>query len=94
MRSMSTIRIDDHHRQLLDRLLAHLLLRGKKINKKDLLGTLIEKAIKEEGIPLVDTHVPIEEDSAWTGLNETFKLDIVDLSENVDTYLYKMDGEE
>ena len=35
----------------------------------------------------------LEEDPAWIGLEITFDLGIADLSENVDEYLYKMDGD-
>ena len=90
---MSTIRIDERHANLLDRLVAHLSLRGKKVNKKTLIGKLIDEAAVSEGIPVNEDVVPLEEDPAWTGLNETFTLGITDLSENVDKYLYRLDGE-
>lgn len=34
---------------------------------------------------------PLKDDPAWTGLKETFKLGVSDLSEKVDYYLYKID---
>ncbi len=91
---MSTIRIDAKHARLLDRLVAQITMRGKKVNKMALVGKLIEDASKTEGIPLIDEPIPLEEDPAWTGLQEIFNLGISDLSENVDKYLYRLNGEE
>jgi len=91
---MSTIRIDEKHARLLDRLVAHITMRGKKVNKKVLVGKLIEDAVTNEGIPLQDELGPLENDPAWTGLQHTFKLGILDLSEKVDKYLYHLNGEE
>lgn len=88
---MSTIRIDEEHKSRLDRLLAHLLLRGKKTTRKALIGTLIDNALKSEGIAEDDDLPPLEADPAWTGLEDTFELGITDLSTNADAYLY---GEE
>ncbi|OLS12869.1 MAG: hypothetical protein RBG13Loki_3504 [Promethearchaeota archaeon CR_4] len=90
---MSTIRIDEKHARLLDRLVAHITLQGKKMNKKALVGKLIEDAVIGEGIPVQDELRPLEEDPAWTGLQDTFKLGIRDLSEKVDKLLYQLDGE-
>jgi hypothetical protein len=91
---MSTIRIDEKHAHLLDRLVAHITMRGKKVNKKALIGKLIDDAAIGEGISLQDEPGPLEEDPAWTGLQDTFKLGISDLSEKVDKYLYHLNGEE
>ena len=91
---MSTIRIDEKHQKLLDKLIANMILRGRKMNKKKIIGELIENALISEGIPIEDKLIPIEEDPAWTGLNETFHLGFPELSENVDALLYQIDGEE
>jgi len=85
---MSTIRIDDEHAKLLDRLIAHLTLKGQKITKKELIGKLIENAISVEGMIEPAELIPLDEDPAWIGLKETFKTGISDLSERVDDYLY------
>ena len=90
---MSTIRIDKEHAQLLDELIAHLTIRGQKISKKRLIGKLIENAIISEGIKKPNELIPLEDDPAWQGLKETFKIGISDLSEKVDEYLYKTNGE-
>ncbi len=73
-------------------MLAQLSLRGRKITKKQLIGNLIENAYTMEGIGTREIGV-VEEDPAWIGLEITFDLGIADLSENVDEYLYKMDGD-
>jgi hypothetical protein len=91
---MSTIRIDKEHEKLLDKLIAHLTLRGQKISKKELIGRLIENATISEGIINDDERNSLVEDLAWKGLEETFNLGISDLSENVDKLLYEINGED
>ena len=51
---MSTIRIDEKHQKLLDKLIANMILRGRKMNKKKIIGELIENALISEGIPIDD----------------------------------------
>jgi len=91
---MSTIRIDKEHAKLLDKLIAHLTLKGKKISKKKLIGSLIENALRIEGLKDPDQFTSLENDPAWIGLKDTFNLGISDLSEIVDKLLYESEGEE
>ena len=91
---MSTIRIDERHQKLLDKLIANMILRGRKMNKKKIIGELIESALISEGIPIEDKLGTLEEDPAWIGLSETFHLGHPELSENVDALLYRLDGED
>jgi len=91
---MSTIRIDKKHSKLLDELISHLILRGKKMTKKELIGKLIERAFYAEGLKILHKEKTIEEDPAWKGLDNTFKLGILDLSEKVDELLYRLDEED
>jgi len=91
---ISTIRIDKEHAKLLDELIAHLILRGNKMNKKELIAKLIEDALKVEGIKNSNELNSIKSDPAWKGLKDVFKLGISDLSEKVDELLYKLNGEE
>ena len=91
---MSTIRIDEKHQKLLDKLIANMVLRGRKMNKKKFIGELIENALISEGIPINDKLIPLEEDPAWIGLKDTFHLEFPELSENVDALLYRLDGED
>ena len=91
---MSTIRIDKEHAKLLDKLIAHLTLKGKKISKKELIGSLIENALRTEGLKESDQFTSIENDPAWIGLKDTFNLGISDLSEIVDKLLYESEREE
>lgn len=91
---MSTIRIDKKHLKLLDKLISHLTLRGKKISKKDLIAKLIEEAMTAEGLEENESSDSINEDHAWKGLDEVFELGINDLSEKVDELLYQFNEEE
>ena len=91
---MSTIRIDKKHQDLLDKLIAKMVLKGNKITKKKLLGLLIEKAAKSEEMESNKGEIPLEEDVAWKELDNTFSLGIKDLSEKVDFYLYQESDEQ
>ena len=91
---MSTIRIDKKHLKLLDRLVSHLILRGNKVSKKDLVAKLIEEAMIAEGLEENETSYSVTDDHAWKGLNDVFELGIEDLSEKVDEILYQLNGEE
>jgi len=86
--SISTIRIDKRHLELLDKLISHLTLRGNKVSKKNLVAKLIEDALVAEGLDEDDLSEPITEDHAWKGLEDVFELGIEDLSEKVDEILY------
>ena len=91
---ISTIRIDKKHAKLLDKLISHLILRGNKINKKELIAKLIEKAMIAEGIESETNLNSITDDHAWKGLDDVFELGIKDLSEKVDEILYKLNSED
>jgi hypothetical protein len=91
---MSSIRIDKKHAKLLDELISHLILRGKKITKKELIAKMIEEAMNAEGLEDETLLKLIEEDHAWKGLDVVFELGIEDLSERVDEILYKLNGED
>ncbi|TXT57240.1 MAG: hypothetical protein BAJALOKI2v1_510028 [Promethearchaeota archaeon] len=45
-----------------------------------------------EALDISNNLPPLKDDPGWTGLNETFKLGVSDLSEKVDHYLYEIDG--
>lgn len=91
---MSTIRIDKKHLKLLDKLVSHLILRGNKVSKKDLVAKLIEEAMVAEGLEENEIETLETNDYAWTGLKDVFELGIEDLSETVDDILYQLNGEE
>ena len=91
---MSTIRIDKRHLKLLDKLISHLILRGKKITKKDLVAKLIEDALTAEGLEENEISDVIIDDQAWKGLEDVFELGFEDLSEKVDEILYQLNGED
>ncbi len=79
---------------MLDKLISHLTLRGNKISKKDLVAKLIEDAMKAEGIEEDETSESITDDYAWIGLEDVFEIDIEDLSEKVDEFLYQLNEDE
>ena len=91
---ISTVRIDKKHLKLLDKLISHLILRGNKVSKKDLVAKLIEDAMVAEGLKENDNPGSITDDHAWKGLDDVFELKIENLSENVDEILYQLNGEE
>ncbi len=91
---MSTIRIDEKHLKLLDKLISHLTLRGNKTNKKNLVAKLIEDAMIAEGLEENETSHSITDDHAWKGLDDVFELGIKNLSEMVDDILYQLNGEQ
>jgi hypothetical protein len=91
---MSTVRIDKRHLKLLDKLISHLTLRGKKLSKKDLIAKLIEEAMTAEGLEENESSDSITEDHAWKGLDDVFELGINDLSEKVDEWLYQFNEDE
>ena len=88
---ISTIRIDKENANNLDELISHLILRGKKMTKKELIGKLIKEALIAEGLNNSNELLSLESDFAWKGLKDVFNLGISDLSEKVDELLY---GEE
>ena len=91
---ISTVRIDKKHLKLLDKLVSHLILRGNKVSKKDLVAKLIEDAMIAEGLEENEVSDSITNDHAWKGLEDVFELGIEDLSERVDEILYQLNGEE
>ncbi len=91
---ISTVRIDKKHLKLLDKLISHLILRGNKVSKKDLVAKLIEDAMVAEGLEENEVPDPITDDHAWKGLDDVFELGIENLSEMVDEVLYELNGEE
>ena len=78
----------------MDKLISHLILRGNKVSKKDLVAKLIEGAMIAEGLEENEVLDSIIDDHAWKGLDDTFELSIEDLSEKVDEILYQLNGEE
>jgi hypothetical protein len=91
---MSTIRIDKKHLKLLDKLIAHLTIREKKVSKKALVAKLIEDAMVAEGLDDEEDQDFEKDEYAWEGLDDVFELDIEDLSERVDELLYYANEED
>lgn len=61
------------------------------MNKKKSIRKYLEKLLISKGISRDDKLIPLEEDPAWIGLKDTFRLGHPELSENVDSLLYQID---
>ena len=93
--SMSSIRIDAKHQEILDKLIAQFTLNGTKITKKKFIGYLIELAARENQKLSVEQELcPLEEDPAWRGLSNTFQSGMENLSSSVDQLLYQLKEEQ
>lgn len=84
------MKMDENHKEKLERFLAKLLLkRGKKISMQHALGLMVDHALgdeefarKLEGLP------PLEEDPAWKLLDKPKNWGVKDSSEDIDKYVY------
>ena len=88
---MTTVKLDSDDDELLEILRAKMIIRGKKMAKKDILGDSVKKASRVESIfhdDNIDNSVPLEEDHFWIILNNPAKLGLKDTSVNVDDCLY------
>ena len=86
----TTVKIDEEHKQKLERYLAsRFLKRGEKISMQRALGMAVDHALecvkfaeKLEKLP------PLEEDPAWIMLQKPMNWGVKDLSKNIDKYVY------
>ena len=88
---VTTIRLDETDDELLERIRAKLILMGKKVTKKEILGRLIrEDHEKLDLINDAELHdaPPLFEDPAWKMLSSPISWGISDTSTTVDEYLY------
>ena len=89
---MTTVKLDPEDDNILEKLRAKMILRGKKMSKKDILGRLIKHAAENEDIlsnDFMDQSIPLEEDPAWSILNEPHELEFDDTSTRIDEFVYK-----
>lgn len=86
----TTVKMDEEHKQKLERYLASLLLkRGQKISMQHALGAMVDHALEcEEFAQKLEELPPLEEDPAWIALHKPIRTGIKDLSENIDKYVY------
>ncbi|MFN4133793.1 MAG: hypothetical protein ACK4GQ_05450, partial [Candidatus Hadarchaeales archaeon] len=86
----TTVKIDEEHKQKLERFLAsHLLKRGEKISMQKALGAMVDHALEcEKFTEKLEELPPLEEDPAWKMLQKPIRTGIKDLSENIDKYVY------
>ena len=86
----TTVKIDDEHKQKLERYLASLLLkRGEKITIQRALGAMVDHALEcEKFAEELEELPPLEKDPAWILLHKPINTGIEDLSENIDKWVY------
>jgi len=86
----TTVKIDEEHKQKLERYLASLLLkRGEKIPMQKALGAMVDHALEcEEFAQKLEKLPPLEEDPAWKLLNKPKNWGVRDASERIDEYVY------
>ena len=86
----TTVKIDEEHKQKLERYLAsRLLKRGEKISMQRALGAMVDHALKcEKFAEELEELPPLEEDPAWIAIHNPMNWGVKDLSENIDKYVY------
>lgn len=84
------MKIDEEHKQKLERYLASRLLKGgQKISIQHALHMAIDHALEcEKFAEKLEELPPLEEDPAWKMLQKPIRTGIKDLSENIDKYVY------
>jgi hypothetical protein len=89
---MATVRIDDDDDELLEKIRAHYILKGKKMTKKDILKELIKRKSSELtnlSVQAKSDSLPLDKDFAWIMLEKPLNWGISDTSITVDKYLYE-----
>ncbi|MEM3402120.1 MAG: hypothetical protein QXH08_02705 [Candidatus Hadarchaeales archaeon] len=86
----TTVKIDEEHKQKLERYLAyHFLKWGEKISIQRALGMMIDHVLEcEKFAEKVEKLPPLEEDPAWIALHKPLRTGIKDLSKNIDKWVY------
>jgi len=86
----TTVKIDEEHKQKLERFLAsHLLKRGEKIPMQRALGAMVDHALEcEKFAEKLEKLPPLEEDPAWKMLKKPMNWGVRDASEKIDEYVY------
>ena len=86
----TTVKIDEEHKQKLERFLAsHLLKRGEKISMQRALGMAVDHAMEcEKFAEKLEKLPPLEKDPAWIAIHNPKNWGIRDLSENIDKWVY------
>jgi len=86
----TTVKMDEEHKQKLERYLASLLLkRGQKISMQHALGAMVDHALEcEKFAEKLEQLPPLEKDPAWIAIHNPKNWGIKDLSENIDKWVY------
>ncbi|MHA1983565.1 MAG: hypothetical protein ACW967_04345 [Candidatus Hodarchaeales archaeon] len=88
---MTTVKLDSEDDEILEKLRAKMILRGKKMTKKEILGKLIKQASTQEEFydaDVLNQSFPLEEDPFWVILQKPDKLELTDTSTKIDDYVY------
>ncbi len=86
----TTVKIDEEHKQKLERYLAsRLIKRGEKIPMQKALGMMVDHALEcEKFAEKLEELPPLEEDPAWKMLQKPKNWGVKDASEKIDEYVY------
>ena len=87
---MATVKMDEEHKEKLERFLASILLkRGEKVSMQRALGLMVDHALECKGFAeKLERLPPLEEDPAWKMLNKPKNWGVSDASEKIDEYVY------
>ncbi len=87
----TTVKIDDTKKQKIDRFLASMLLREDiKITLQETLGLMVDYALEneEDFIKRLRELPPLDDDPAWSTLENPKHWKIKDSSKRIDEFLY------
>lgn len=86
-----TIKLDKERKKNLEKFVATLVIReGLKVTLQEALGLMVDYSLenKDELIKRLKRLPPLEEDPAWTMLQQPDDWGVEDASEKIDAYLY------
>ena len=86
---VSTVRLKDKHKRLLDKLYGYYRQKGNSLTKQDIIGSLIEDAARKEGLEESDSEKSLDSvDQFFSLLDNAPGWGVTDTSTTVDDYLY------
>jgi len=88
---VTTVKLDEDRKRALDKFLASLVVEeGVKVTLQEALGLMVDYSLenRDELAKRIKKLPPLEEDPAWTMLEEPDDWGVEDTSERIDEYLY------
>ncbi len=88
---VTTVKLDEDRKRALDKFLATLVVEeGVKVTLQEALGLMVDYSLenRDEIAKRIKKLPPLEEDPAWTMLEEPDDWGVEDTSERIDEYLY------